>query len=199
MDSMGQGCTCCLFSACPAPPMILLHPPYLCRCYKLNLGPADWRQLLRSLPRLRLLRHSCQLLAAEVRGHGGAAQLAAALGACPQLQIEQHPPPRTARPPDPRTVQLFEEMLQAARQEAARGRAAAGGRSGSGSGAGLAAAPAGPGGGTVGASGRLSRSYGSLDQLEQGAAAALLGGGGGGSSDDGSSDYSEDDGATNTA
>ncbi|PRW39242.1 disease resistance TAO1-like isoform X1 [Chlorella sorokiniana] len=171
----------------------------LSRCYKLNLTPADWRQLLRTLPRLHVLRHSCQLLTAEVRGHGGAAQLAAALGACQQLRIEQHPPKPAPRPPDPRTVQLFEEMLQqAARQHVAQALAAAGGSSGgSGGRAGAAAEPAGPSSCTAAASGRLSRSYGSFDQLEQGAAAALLGGGGGAGSSDGSA--SDDDGTADMA
>ena len=154
------------------------------RCYKLNLTPADWRQLLRSLPHLRLLRHSCRLLAAEVRGHGGAAQLAAALGTCTQLCIEQLPPPR---PQDLARPQLLQQVLQAAGQEAARSQA--GGSSthaAFGGSLGLAAEPAGPSSGA----GRLSRSCGSLSQLEQGAAAALLGGGGGRA---GSSDLASDE------
>ncbi len=64
----------------------------LCRCWAMPTTAADWRGLLAALPRLRQLRHSCALLAAEERGHGGAAGLAAALGACTDLELRRVPP-----------------------------------------------------------------------------------------------------------
>ena len=63
----------------------------LSRCWQLHPTPADWRQLLGGLPSLCLLRHSCPLLAAEERGCRGAAQLSAAVGGSPYLQLEFRP------------------------------------------------------------------------------------------------------------
>jgi uncharacterized membrane protein YgcG len=68
----------------------LTHLDLSC-CWQLQPTPADWRQLLGGLPSLRLLRHSCPLLAAEERGCRGAAQLAAAVGGNPHLQLEFWP------------------------------------------------------------------------------------------------------------
>ncbi|KAL4440172.1 hypothetical protein ABPG75_003173 [Micractinium tetrahymenae] len=69
----------------------------LSRCWAMPTAAADWRGLLAALPALRQLRHSCALLAAEERGHGGAAGLAAALGACPDLELRRVPPPGEPR------------------------------------------------------------------------------------------------------
>lgn len=60
----------------------------LARCWQLQPTPAEWRGLLAGLPRLRLLRHSCPLLAAEERGYGSSARLAAAAGGSVDLQLD---------------------------------------------------------------------------------------------------------------
>lgn len=152
----------------------------LSRCWKLDLTPTDWRQLLAALPRLRLLRHSCALLAAEVRGHGGAARLAAALGACPELLIEQSPPPERG---DPALQLLHSQMLQHELLRRAAGGHGGGGRgsSPSGGGGGASGCPAGPSGGGSGGSGSSrqahTQSCSSLDALEAEAAETLLRGG----------------------
>ena len=88
------------FPHLPADPLrslsLLTHLD-LSRCWARPTSAADWRGLLAALPSLRQLRHSCALLAAEERGHGGAAGLAAALGACPELDLRRVPPPGEPR------------------------------------------------------------------------------------------------------
>lgn len=96
LDLRGNPLLCLPELLCGPAAAQLTHLDLTC-CYKLQPSPAEWKQLLRGLPGLHLLRHSCALLAAEVRGHGGAARFAAAIGACPQLLLEQWPPPRPAR------------------------------------------------------------------------------------------------------
>jgi hypothetical protein len=126
----------------------------LSRCWQLQPTPAEWRGLLAALPRLRSLRHSCPLLAAEARGHGGAAGLAAALGASRELELE------------------FCSASGSRWRGFAEGAAAGGGEGHASAGAGSSHGQ----GGGIGGSSKRTRSCGGLQELEA-AAATLLGAG----------------------